>query len=85
MKLKLVIKALILKFIDRVLVNDLYMAYNGDNLYFTLWDLDNNFFRHHLKYNPDNLSEEQLDILEKGRDKLYELLEKYNVDFDHVE
>lgn len=65
--------------------SDFYMISHAEDFYFTLWDLDNDFFRHHLKHNPDNLSEEQLDILEKGRDKLYELLEKYNVDFDHVE
>ena len=85
MKIKTVAKALILKIIDRVLVNDLWMAYRGDSLYFVLWDLDQNFFRHHLKYNSDNLSRKQLEILEKGRNRLYELMEEHDVDFNHVE
>jgi len=65
--------------------SDYYIISHADDFYDTLWDLDNVFFRHHLKHNPDNLSEEQLDILQKGRDKLYELLDEHGVDFDHVE
>ena len=84
-KIKLVIKALLLKAVDKILVNDLYMAYHGDDLYFTLWDLDQGFFRYHLKHNPTDLTEEQLEILQKGRDMLYELMEEYNIDFNKVE
>jgi len=83
-KLKLAIKALLLKAIDRILVNDLYMAYNGDNFYFVLWDLEQEL-RSHLKYNPDKLSGKQLDALKKMRDELYDLMEKRDVDFNHVE
>ncbi len=84
MKIKLVIRALILKVIDRILVNDVYMAYNGDNLYFILWDLDQHL-RTITKYNPDKLSSKQVDLADLIRDKLYELMEEYNVDFNHVE
>ena len=83
-KLKLAIKALMLKAIDRVLVNELYMAYHGDKFYYIIWDLDQ-YLRNHIKYNPDKLSAKQIDILDKTRDKLYELLDGYDVDFNHVE
>jgi hypothetical protein len=83
-KLKGAIKALMLKAMDRILVNDVYMAYHGNDLYFILWDLDNDFFRKHIKYNPD-LTGKEYKLLEEGRDMLYELMEKYGVDFDHVE
>jgi hypothetical protein len=54
------------------------------DLYLCLWDLDQDFFRSHLKHNPDDLSGEQLDILEKGRDALYEIMASHGVDFDNV-
>ena len=82
-KLKLSIKALLLKAIDRILVDDLYMSYHGDDLYFILWDLDQ-YLRSHIKYNPDKLSSKQIDILDKTRDKLYELMSDHAVDFEHV-
>ena len=84
MKIKLVIRALILKAIDRILVNDVYMAYNGDNFYFVLWDLDQHL-RTITKYNPDKLSSKQVDLADKVRDKIYELMEEYDIDFNHVD
>jgi hypothetical protein len=84
MKLKQALKALLLKAIDRILVNDLYMAYHGDDLFFTLWDLDQ-YLRTITKYNPDNLSDEQVDVADKARDKLYALMEEHGVDWNHVE
>jgi hypothetical protein len=83
-KLKLSIKALILKAIDRILIDDLYMAYHGDDLYFLLSDLDK-WLRNHIKYNPNNLSSKQIDILDKARDELYRLMEENGIDWDHVE
>ena len=76
-KLKTVIKALILKLIDRVLVNDLYMAYYGRETYLTLWNFDQ-YLREQIKYKD---REELWEI----RDKLRELMEKYGIDFDRVE
>jgi len=84
MKIKIAIKALVLKAIDRILVNDLYMAYNGDRLFFTLWDLDQ-YLRSITKYNPNDLDNDKVEMASDIRDKLYELMEKYNIDFDHVE
>jgi len=84
-RLKRLLKTILLKWTDKILANDMYVMFNGDNFFFVLWDLDRDFFRNNLKYNPKDLSEEQLEILDKGRDYLYELMEKYGVDFDHVE
>ena len=84
MKLKQAIKALMLKAIDRILVNDLYMSYHGDDLYFVLWDLDQHL-RTITKYNPDDLSEDVVEMADKIRDKLYDLLDEHNMDFNHVE
>ena len=82
-KLITAIKALLLKAVDRVLVNDLYCAYHGMDYYFVLWNLDQHWLRAKLKY--EDLTDEQYEILEKTRDRLYELLEENNVDLDHVE
>lgn len=84
-KFKTAIKALLLKAIDRVLINDLYASYHGMDFFLVLWNLDQDFFRHNLKYNPDKLSSKQLEILNRGREYLHELMEKWEVDFDHIE
>ena len=83
-KIKLVTKALLLKAIDKILVDDLYMAYHGDDFYFVLWDL-NQHLRTITKYNPDNLSSKQVNTAEKIRYKLYELMQDHDVDWEHVE
>ena len=54
------------------------------DLYFALWDIDRDFFRRHLKHNPDNLSGKQLDILEKGREELRDIMTSHGVDFENV-
>jgi len=84
-RLRLLLKTILLKWLDKILVNDMYTMFHGNNFYFVLWDLDQGFFRNNLKHNPKDLSEEQLEILDKGRDMLYELMETYGVDFNHVE
>jgi hypothetical protein len=77
MKIKTTIKALLLKAIDRILINELYMAYNGDNLFFALWDLDQ-WLRGEIKYND----KEEFQVV---RDKLHEYMDEHNIDFEHVE
>ena len=76
-KIKITIKALILKLIDRILVNDLYMAYYGREMYLTLWNFDQ-YLREQIKYHD---REELWEI----RDKLRELMEDYGIDFNRVE
>ena len=83
-KLKLVIKALIIKFLSKILVDDLYMMYHGEDFYFILCDLDQ-YLRSQIKYHSDDLSEEKEAALQMARDKIYELMENYKVDFNHVE
>ena len=83
-KLKLVIKTLIIKFLSRILVDDLYMMYHGEDFYFILCDLDQ-YLRSQIKYHSDDLSVEEEEALQLARDKIYELMENYKVDFNHVE
>jgi len=83
-KLKLVIKTLIIKFLSKILVDDLYMMYHGEDFYFILCDLDQ-YLRSQIKYHSDDLSEEKEAALQLARDKIYELMENYEVDFNHVE
>lgn len=83
-KLKLMVKALILKAVSRILVDDLYMAYHGNDFYFVLWELDQ-YLRDQIKYNPDKRKTKELDALEDTRCRLYDLMEDNGVDFNHVE
>ena len=46
-----------------------------------LWDLDQ-WLRNHVKYNPEQLSEPQVNILEKTRDELRDLLIHHNISLD---
>ncbi len=78
------IKALFLKAIDRILVNDLYMSFHGEDFYFVLWDLEQ-YLRTITKWNPDKFSSKQVDMADRVRDKLYDLLDEHGVDFNHVE
>ena len=83
-KLKLMIKALIVKALSKILVDDFYMAYHGEDFYFLLCDLDQ-YLRSQIKYHSDDLSEEKEAALQLARDKIYELMDNYEVDFNHVE
>jgi len=83
-KLKLVVKALMAKTLSKILVDDLYMAYHGDDFFFILWNLDQ-YLRNQIKYNPDKLSSGKIAALQLARDKIYELMDNYKVDFNHVE
>lgn len=46
-----------------------------------LWELDG-WLRSHVKYNPDKLSGPQLDILDKTREELRDIMFRYNVSLD---
>ena len=83
-KLKLVIKALMAKALSKILVDDLYMAYHGEDFYFILCDLDQ-YLRDQQKYNPNKLSNGKIAGLQLARNKIYDLMDNYEVDFNHVE
>jgi len=83
-KLKLVIKALMAKALSKILVDDLYMIYHGEDFYFILCDLDQ-YLRSQIKYNSDKLGSGKIAALQMARDRIYELMENYKVDFNHVE
>ena len=59
---------------------DLLTAINGYKYKLALWYLDQ-FLRSELKYNAE-LTEEQYDYAEKIREKLYELLNDYNLQLE---
>jgi hypothetical protein len=46
-----------------------------------LWNLDQ-WLRNHVKYNHEKLSGPQIDILEKTRQELRDLLINYNISLD---
>ena len=62
---------------------DFYLAFHGKDFYFTLWEFDQDVLRKKIKYD-ESLTQEQLDIVEKIRDELYEVMSEHGVDFDHV-
>lgn len=53
--------------------SEFLLAQQGGKYYVTLLDIQN-YFRNRLKYNSDNLSEEQLVFLEKVRDDIYDII-----------
>lgn len=63
---------------------EFYLLSHAGDFYWVLWDFAQDVLRHHLKHNPENLTAEQLDILEKVRDRFYELMSEHGVDFDHI-
>ena len=73
-----------MKALSKILVDNLYMAYHGEDFYFILCDLDQ-YLRSQIKYHSDDLSIEEEAALQMARDKIYELMENYKVDFNHVE
>jgi len=52
------------------------------DLYLSLWDLDQDFFRAKLKYG--DLTDEQYKLLDEGREQLGEIMAGYGVDFNNV-
>lgn len=60
--------------------SDLLVAINGYKYKLALWYLEQ-FLRSEMKHN-DNLTPEQYDYAEKIREKLYELLNDYNLQLE---
>ena len=48
-----------------------------------LWDLDQHL-RAQTKYAPDSMPGEVYDALQETRDKLYEIMNSYNIDLDEL-
>jgi len=84
LKLKLLIKNLIMKFLSKIFVRVLFRIYRGDNFYFMLWELDQHI-EEQIKHNIDKLSSEQIAAFLLARNRLYELVENYGIGFNHVE
>ena len=57
------------------------MATKGSTMYSVLWDMDQ-WLRGHIKYAPDEMSQEAYDAFEECRDKLRELMYDNGVNFD---
>jgi hypothetical protein len=57
------------------------LALHGTDLIAALWDLDQ-WLRSQLKYNPDGLNGDKLDILEIAREQLHDLMNHHGIDFD---
>ena len=64
--------------------SDFYMITHGEDFYFVLWDFSQEWLRYHLKHNPENLTADQLDILDKTSERFYELMAEHGVNFDEV-
>ena len=62
---------------------EFYLAFHGNDFYYCLWNFDNDVLRNYLKYD-DSLTSEQIEIVEKIRDRLYEIMSEHNVDFEHI-
>jgi hypothetical protein len=62
---------------------DFYLAFHGKDFYYALWELDQDVLRKKIKYGED-LTDEQLEVYQKIRDDLYEIMSEHGVDFDHV-
>lgn len=54
---------------------------NINGVYFALWEFDQEM-RSQIKYNSQNYTGEQVDAIDKLRDKFYEILNDNNVKID---
>ena len=52
------------------------------DLYLSLWDIDQDFFRSNLKY--AELTDEEYKLLDEGREQLRDIMAGHGVDFDNV-
>jgi len=59
------------------------LANNGLNFWHVLWELDQEL-RANTKYAPDDMTDDDYDAYQKIRDKLYELMNDYNVNLEMV-
>ena len=56
-------------------------AINGTKWSLVAWELDQ-WLRSQIKYPPDDMSQEAYDAFEQCRDKLHEIKNEYNLNFD---
>jgi len=56
-------------------------AINGTKWSLVAWELDQ-WLRSQIKYSPDDMSQEAYDAFEQCRDKLHEIKNEYNLNFD---
>jgi hypothetical protein len=57
------------------------MAITGKSMYTVLRELDE-WLRSKTKYAPDSMSQDKMDAYELSREKLYQLLNQYNIDLE---
>jgi len=60
------------------------LANKGLAFWHVLWELDQEL-RANTKYAPDDMTDDDYDAYQKIRDKLYELMNDYNVNLDMVD
>ena len=63
--------------------DDFYLAFHGADFYFTLWEFDQNVLREKIKYGQ-NYTDKEIELLEKIRDELYEIMSEHGIDFEHI-
>jgi len=56
-------------------------AINGTKWSLVAWELDQ-WLRSQIKYSPDDMSQEAYEAFEQCRDKLHEIKNEYNLNFD---
>ena len=57
------------------------MATTGKSMHTVLRELDE-WLRSKTKYAPDSMSQDKMDAYELSREKLYQLLNQYNIDLE---
>ena len=57
------------------------MATTGKSMHTVLRELDE-WLRSKTKYAPDSMSQDKMDAYELSREKLYQLLDQYNIDLE---
>jgi hypothetical protein len=57
------------------------LASTASDMYNTLWEMDQ-WLRSAIKYAPDSMSDDTMCALEQCREKLYEICEVNNINFD---
>jgi hypothetical protein len=57
------------------------LASTASDMYNTLWEMDQ-WLRSVIKYAPDSMSDDTMCALEQCREKLYEICEVHNINFD---
>ncbi len=57
------------------------MAINSNSMYTVLREMDE-WLRSKTKYAPDSTSQDKMDAYELSRERLYQLLDQYNIDLE---